>query len=307
MIVGAGLAGMIAAHVFPREEVFEAQGREHLEHRAVLRCRSPAISELTGIPFKRAIVHKGIWAQGGWSAPTPSVCNEYALKVVGRIVDRSIWDIATVERWIPPSNFHEQMVDALGARVNWDSPVSMAELYLKERDTVISTIPLSVLASNLLKCEVAFISSGIVTTSFFIAPGSSTQQTIYFPNREHGMYRATLSGDRMTCEWIGANTEGADLASFELAHAFGSMEIGDLALRSVTDFHVQAFGKLVPIDEALRKNLMVRLTNEFGIFSLGRFATWRNILLDDVLHDTAVIKLLINASEYDRKKIAHGF
>jgi hypothetical protein len=108
----------------------------------------------------------------------------------------------------------------------------------------------------------------------------------------------------LTCEWTGDDPFliGAGAAACEdIAAAFGSEIVGRAAHDSLGAFHVQAYGKFVPIDEKLRKNLVLRLTTERGIYSLGRFATWRNLLLDDVVHDAAVIKALASSSEYDRR------
>jgi hypothetical protein len=67
----------------------------------------------------------------------------------------------------------------------------------------------------------------------------------------------------------------------------------------------QKYGKIAPIDDNLRKQLLFRLTHERNIYSLGRFATWRNILLDDVVDDIAAIKKLLKAnSAYDIRRAA---
>jgi hypothetical protein len=50
---------------------------------------------------------------------------------------------------------------------------------------------------------------------------------------------------------------------------------------------------------------LFRLTHEHNVFSLGRFATWRNILLDDVVDDIVQVKrLLKSSSAYDLRRAA---
>lgn len=309
MIIGAGLAGMIAAFAFPTEELWESRGREHVEHQALLRFRSPAISELTGIPFRRVTVHKGVWWHGQWAAPAIDVCNMYSMKVIGRLADRSLWDTSPCVRWVPPANFHTRLCDLLEKRIHWNTPVAMVDLSnhsVRSGDLLISTIPLSVLAEKLLGYKGEFLSAKIVTTHSEV-PLSEVFQTVYFPSDAHGLYRASLTGSQLTCEWTGddpANLGDIDLAAQEVAAAFGYEMLSEHVKQSLTDFHTQTFGKLLPIPEALRKNLIVRLTGRYGIYSLGRFATWRNILLDDVMHDVAVIKQLASASAYERQLIA---
>ena len=65
--------------------------------------------------------------------------------------------------------------------------------------------------------------------------------------------------------------------------------------------HKQSYGKIAPIDEPFRRFVVENLSQQYGVYSLGRFATWRNILLDDVLQDMNVIKKMVNADSYTRK------
>ena len=58
----------------------------------------------------------------------------------------------------------------------------------------------------------------------------------------------------------------------------------------------QKYGKILPIDERLRKDFIFYLTKEHNIYSLGRFATWRQLLLDDVVKDVAVIENFLSES-----------
>jgi hypothetical protein len=64
--------------------------------------------------------------------------------------------------------------------------------------------------------------------------------------------------------------------------------------------HTQKYGKITPIDDRVRKDFMLHLSKKYNIYSLGRFATWRQILLDDVCKDLRVIESLINSGGYDR-------
>jgi hypothetical protein len=309
MIVGAGLAGLVAAYTFPRELVYEAHNRDHIEHQALLRFRSAAVSDLTGIPFKRVMVRKGIWLHGRSVAPSIDVCNAYAQKAIGRVVDRSIWDISSAERWVPPMDLQERMHDALGDRISWECPVDFRTFRsgaTTRPGLTISTVPLGVLAELLLGRTETFEHSPIITTRTII-PKVEAYQTIYFPDSEYGLYRASLTGDVMTCEWIGSTTSvmgNSRAALMDVADAFGIPALREL-LAEKQIMHEQRFGKLFPISESLRKALVIRLTDEFNIYSLGRFATWRNLLLDDVVHDAAVIKRILSTSDYDRRLGAH--
>ena len=107
----------------------------------------------------------------------------------------------------------------------------------------------------------------------------------------------------MTGDVLIVETTGDDLALEELSDvldAFGLDQVSE-PLGTVK----QSFGKIAPIDAAIRKNLLFRLTHERNIYSLGRFATYRNILLDDVVADIGHIKrMLVSDSAYDLHRSA---
>ena len=85
--------------------------------------------------------------------------------------------------------------------------------------------------------------------------------------------------------------------------AFG-LPVEQVALdQSTAQSTMQPYGKIVDMDKGLREAFMHELTTAHRVFSLGRFATWRNILLDDVVNDIAAIDRLVKASEYSRKLI----
>ena len=58
-IVGTGLSGLIAAHIWPNANVFELSPSPIEQHKALLRFRSDVVSQVTGIEFKRVKVRKG--------------------------------------------------------------------------------------------------------------------------------------------------------------------------------------------------------------------------------------------------------
>ena len=301
MIIGAGLAGMIAGFIFPHEEIIEARSRDWVEHQAVLRFRTPAVSELTGIPFRQVTVRKGIWTGDHWTEPNIQVCNQYSRKTIKRLVDRSIWDISTAERWVAPGDLRERMADALGARIRWETPVNLNDLDGRA-EPVISTVPMSAMTA-LLRMDPPTFRYAPITTIRTIVPGADVFQTVYFPSPQHSLYRASITGDWLICEWASENPEPRDieLAASQVARAFGIPEMFNRITAEDMKPHTQQFGKIAPMDETARRHIILALTQERGIYSLGRFATWRNILLDDVVHDAHVIKRLMTAADdYDR-------
>ena len=63
----------------------------------------------------------------------------------------------------------------------------------------------------------------------------------------------------------------------------------------------QEYGKILPIDDRLRKQFIYEMTTKYNIYSVGRFATWRQILLDDVVEDVQHVEQFIRSStDYSR-------
>lgn len=291
MIVGAGLAGLIAAYAFPRREVFEAAPEPTQSHKALLRFRSTAVSDLTGIEFRPVIVRKAIHDGTQEVAPTIEAANLYSLKCLGRVVpDRSVWKLEPVTRFIAPEDLYDQLIEGVGKRAHWNVNIQLAEA--ARETTVISTIPLDITCKQLGINPGVALERSPITVMRFRVTDCDVFQTIYFPFPNTSMYRASITGDMMIVEFAG-QPEGEWMQMLD--RAFGPLELN--ALEEVK----QKYGKIAPIDPDLRKALVARITTDHGIFSLGRFATWRNLLLDDVVQDAAVVKKLINASEHDRR------
>src|SRR4051812_9941542 len=63
LIVGAGMAGLLAANMLRRFNplVLESQNYLPHNHKALLRFRSPVVSDATAIPFRKVLVRKNIW------------------------------------------------------------------------------------------------------------------------------------------------------------------------------------------------------------------------------------------------------
>lgn len=297
IIIGAGLAGLIAAHAFPGVPVLEAAPRVAAPHRALLRFRTDAVSRLTGIPFRKVRVHKGVWSRGAYVAPNPQLANLYARKCLGRVVgDRSIWSTEPADRWVAPESLIEQMTDAVASRIEFDSPFEFSEWGAEApRRRLISTAPLqqALCALGLPSAERPALARAPIWVRRYRVDCADAHQTVYFPDHALATYRASLTGDLLIVE---ARSPLDDAAAADelgaVADALGLDLSAILALESTE----QRFGKIVPLADDERRAWMARLTIEAGIYSLGRFATWRNVLLDDVVADADVIRRMLRAS-----------
>lgn len=300
-ILGAGLSGLIAATQFPDAVVFEAGDATQLSHRAVLRFRSDSLSRLTGIPFRSVTVRKSIWARGRHCRAAIDLANMYSRKTNGHFHDRSIWNLEPVERFIAPESLQQQMVEMIGRRIKFNHTVTPEELAEMPRP-IISTIPMPALLKLRgieLGAMAEFRFKPIVVDRYRVKD-ADVFQTIYYPDDETQVYRASITGDLLIVERITSEPKEGDEArrwrELEVvAKSFG-LSLHDLDEIDIN--HTQRFGKIAPINDAVRRDLIYQATAHDGIYSMGRFAIWKNVLLDDVVKDGAVIKRLINQGSY---------
>ena len=181
-IVGAGLAGLIAAYKFPEAVVIEKGGQKE-SHRAVLRFRTDAISQITGINFKKVTVRKGIYHKGDFVEPNIQLANSYSKKVLGEVAgDRSIWNIESCTRFIAPHDFYEQLIRGLDGRIMWNQDFN----FNNTARPVISTAPLPVTTKA---CGIAldepFHAEPIYTYRYKLNDVRNVYQTIYNPDRDN--------------------------------------------------------------------------------------------------------------------------
>lgn len=298
IVIGAGLAGLVAAvSNFQRAKLIEAGSREQLLHRAVLRFRSKVVGDACGVDFREVVVHKGIVEDGEFVQPTIRRANNYSRKVIGRLADRSIWNLAPATRYVGPHDLIEQLIERVGDRIEWDTKIE--NITDVDDAHIISTAPMPVLKKLLgIEDNIDFAFSPIVVNRFVI-PDCDLFQTVYFPSIETPVYRASITGDLLIIESMRDSPSDNQLR--EVLSAFG-IRYFEAQRKDTTR---QGFGKIAPIDEAWRRNFILQATLKHGVYSLGRFATWRSgVLLDDVLHDCSVIKKLIANGIYHAAKVS---
>ena len=295
IILGAGLSGLICGALNAQAHIHEQNRSDVVSHKAVLRFRDDKIARALGLSFRRVTVRKAIWSNAEEAAPTPRLANQYSLKVRGIIGDASIWNMATTERFIAPEDLHAVLADLCGDRVHWNSVVTTTILNeLIEQGPIISTIPIPNLLSTLDIAEpFAFRYAPIFVDRYHVSD-CDVFQTVYYPDAQFNVYRATLTGKLLTIESV------APIVDDETDEVIYSLGIDSrVEVEPVGANHRQSFGKISPVDPGLRKALLHRLTERYGIYSLGRFATWRNILLDDVFEDIAAIRRMMTHTQYD--------
>ncbi|EPL5873800.1 hypothetical protein PBZ58_005027 [Klebsiella pneumoniae] len=290
-IIGAGLTGLIAAYAF-KDAVIHEYLKEPRVHKAVLRFRTEEVSKLTGIPFKKVLVHKAVAYGGAFVTPNLLHMNHYSLKVAGGYYERSIGNLEPSVRYIAPLDFHQQMIDHHKDRIFFGSDVPLTEM----TTPVISTLPLNVLVDK-FKLDAQLPKEALHSNPIYVTTVDVTHcdlyQTIYFPELSNPVYRASITGNQIIIESM--LTIGQDRIK-DVIKTFGIS--GGWTITSLN--FEQKIGKFNPLEENYRKQLMYDITTALGIYSLGRHATWRKILLDDVVNDIQRIESMLKTSAYDR-------
>lgn len=297
-IIGAGLSGLICGALNAQSRIYERNKSDFVSHRAVLRFRDDKIAKSLGLTFRKVTVRKAIWADGIEVAPSPRWANLYSEKVRDVLTDNSIWNVAPSERFIAPDDLHGILAEICGNRVSWGVDVTAGLLMELQEQPVplVSTIPLPYLLKMLdWTAPFKFRYETILVDRFNIED-CDLFQTIYFPEPDLDIYRATLTGSLLTIE---AATDAAPIRDWEIDVVKTAFGLNWIDLQPVLANHKQSFGKIAPVPEGPRKALLHALTQTMGVYSLGRFATWRNILLDDIYDDIGAIRKMITQSNYD--------
>jgi hypothetical protein len=301
-ILGAGLAGCIAAAMNQNATIIESSNKGNQQkHKAVLRFRSPHIGEAVGIPFKEVKVYKGIWHRGAPATLSPRHIILYSRKVADVAACRSITNLEPVNRWVAPDDFHEQLLDMCDGRIEYGTHCDADVINSLKDEPIISTIPINVIANILGKSIAVSCKSSEIYVTQLSVEDCNVYMTNYYTSPDVLPYRASITGNKVIIESCWQITKEC------INHVIDSFGIKGMSIDVIVDNHIQRNGKIVPIDEDARKQFLVYATIKHGIYSLGRFATWRNIVLDDVYTDILKIKAMINKSHYDQLKMEYNY
>jgi hypothetical protein len=276
-IIGAGMAGLLAANMLRRHEVtvYEKQEKLPNNHHAVLRFRTSKVGELLGIPFRQVMMMKTYLRVENPVADSLS----YSKKCTGLYKsDRSIFDLASGShidvRYVAPPNLVEQMSKNINIKYGEQSSFD------KELPTI-STVPMPELMKvlnypNYIKFENI---PGIVITANVI--GCDAYVSVYFPGPE--LYsRASITGDQIMIEFPNVFEIPAE---FHLETVFRQLGVSDSLVTNVQKRN-QDYFKITEIPDSDRKRFQRWASVNHNIFSLGRYATWRpKLLLDDLIED----------------------
>jgi hypothetical protein len=314
IIIGAGMAGLLAGGMIRGQKVTVYESAKDLpnNHSAVLRFRSSIVGDVLGIEFKAVQMMKCVEKYNNPVADNLA----YSLKCNGIATLRSIMsaDASVQTRYIAPHNLIQLMADRINGSIEFSKVVESEDL--KRCGTpVISTIPMPTLMQILDypdKPIFRFVNGYNINA---IIHNMDAYASVYVPSPLKEYNRISATGNRMTMEYSMPHSTNAELTSKvqllndnedllirqarEGAFALGILE-PDFEKVTVS---VQKYSKILPIEEGDRKRFIMWASDTYGIYSLGRFATWRpGLLLDDLVQDVRVIQRIIRIGSYDHRK-----
>lgn len=315
-IIGAGMAGLLAANKLShrRPLVIEAQKELPNNHSAVLRFRSPIVGDTLNIPFKKVTLMKDVLP---WYNPVADAL-AYSKKCTGTMrSDRSIkYGLVVDDRYIAPPDLIQQMVERGTHDLKFGEPFdfvqhrSNAALPNGREDFIISTIPMPMLMEALqypLKPEFKSTQGLNIRAKL---KGCDAYASMLVPDPDKPYSRASITGDELIVEVPRFNSQGFNTpAAMQLMKEIGKqnlfdaiqccfgIDVGDV-IEETTQVSLQRYAKILPIDEQVRKQFMFWATDQFNIFSLGRYATWRpGLLLDGLVQDVQLIDRWIGTKD----------
>jgi hypothetical protein len=306
-IIGAGMAGLLAGQYFRSHQPIILEHQESLpnNHHALLRFRSNVVSDLTGIRFKKVKVHKMINYKGDhFTQSNLHLNNMYSHKVTGAIHPRSAIDLSPAERFIAPPDFIRQAAQGLDIEYCVDGTRMIDQQMLGCDTPLISTMPMRALASTLnfeLDCELK--TKSIWTVKFDLCMDIDIYQTVYYPNPDIPLYRLSVTGNKVIAEFTENPYNHWQTQTNGNIYHFLENDFAIPASKERAINHIireQLHGKLIPADREILREFMAWATREYNIYSLGRWGTHRQLLMDDVVQDLKVIGNLIASGNYSR-------
>ncbi len=301
IIIGAGLSGLLAGQYFRHHNpiILEKQDSLPNNHKALLRFRTSAVSDLTGIPFKKVKVQKMAVHQGAiYDKPNLFISNLYSQKVSGVVRSRSISNLDDCERYIAPEDFIQKASHGLDIKYNQE--VDNFDNHTGE--PIISTMPVFALAEKLgYKGLPSLKSREIWTVTFDLSANVDVYQTVYYPDPKSPLYRLSITGKKVIAEFCDDIT-GQDLeALFIELSKYIEFNFG-IPCQHPTNIKTgyQKYGKLVECETNAVKEFIGWATHKHNIYSLGRWGTHRQILMDDVVSDLKKVDRMIRSNNYER-------
>lgn len=315
IILGAGMAGLLAGCMIRDEKVsiWEAAPNLPNNHSAVLRFRSSIVGDAIDIEFKKVKMMK---CMHPWrNAVADNLA--YSLKTNGTATLRSSIsaDASITERYIAPANMIELMANRNKGDIYFQHEAIPQTISGMNRP-IISTIPMPFMMKLLNYKNVPEFNYVNGYNINFEVENVDAYVSVYIPDPSVQTNRISITGNRVTIERSCPDIDAAQLTKeVELLNKYEKelriQALGDMSFLGLEKSNavpaisklsasMQRYSKILPINENERKRFILWASEKHGVYSLGRFATWRpNLLLDDVVNDVRVIRRIIKNGSYD--------
>lgn len=318
LVIGAGLSGLMMGCLLKRNYLIVE--------------RAPALNFEIGTPFylhapldwlptrwKEIDVHQHCWDGGRFHRiPDLKMMNDYSFKIVGKIVDTSLkfLDGSVKRGFVPESGNPGQVLRDLYEEVE---PKLLLGAKLTALDTknkaayisfdkgggrlvrykrIISTIPLPALLKMLDMPSPFVFQSDPIVNLFFTVPADKSvdsYQIINVTDPTDPFYRISLMDQKVVAETMDTKEPVNNLIeqAAALAKRLWRLDLDASACKPV----VVRPGKFHPIEKTSRKLLLAKLTNELGIYCLGRYAVWDYKRIDHTSQDAHQILKIMKSQE----------
>ena len=296
LVIGAGISGLIAEGAFRGEDVTvcdpKISSAESNGHTAVMRLRDESVGKYVRCSLEEITAHKAVYFQGKLHNEANIMMNNlYSLKAYETLGDRSLGELGAVKRYLITKfagDIHSGHLGCKVSKISADS-VEFDNGESERYDVIISTIPMPSLLRmvDLGVTTPEFEWNSVFVSTAHIKIHSTVHQTIYFPSNNDSPYRATIEGQRFIVESM------EEISEFDLYHCLEKFGLNEDYICNITS-HAQDIGKILPINDIVRRRIMGDLTNKFRIYSFGRFAVWKPLRVDQTLDDIEKIKRLIS-------------
>jgi len=302
LIIGGGFAGYLAHKVFSDYNplVFEASEEAHIfkNHKAVLRFKDPKITRFFYTDLKLIQVYKQIlYKEQLYSNSNIMFNNLYSRKLYGCIGTRSLNTLGLCERIvlkdkdkikIPAESlfYNHKAISIKPGKITFECETSFGY------DICISTIPLPKMLElcGIVSTLGAYTRSApIYITRYKLNFPSTVHQTIYVPEFEYRTYRMTIERDNLIIE---AHEMQADETEINYLVKFFGISPHNLCPNP--EEHKMENGKIECLDDLARKKYIMKLTQDFSIYSFGRYGIWKPIRSEDMISDLERLKYLIS-------------
>ena len=315
LIIGTGLAGSIAYHALRAFKPTCLDRRPEPEegmlglHPAVMRLRDRQVADIIGAKFREVRISKAIFMDDRlYTVSDIRLNNLYSRKVYGALGRRSLNSLEEETRYIMPEGYPAPESTLWGRSVAEIEP-GVVYVNTPEGKTekhkyrhLISTIPMEHLIAKLKYpggfTELEFEFTPIKVLHIKLKIPSSVNQTIYFPSPMTSVYRITIQSQDVIIESI--EETGDWVALLQRAFGLDSYDFDYDATR-MDDWKTMPIGKISPMNENHRLRCIMWLTDEYNIFSFGRFSVWKPLRTDHLLGDIEKIRRIISATDTESK------